>query len=43
VRATTGSPDFVVPWWNLVAAGLGAPALAALGTRGRRPVVRRSE
>ncbi len=46
-RATTGSPDFVVPWWNLLAAGLGAPALAALVaalcTRGRLPVVRRSE
>jgi putative ABC transport system permease protein len=46
-RATTGSPDFVVPWWNLLAAGLGAPAVAALVaalcTRGRLPVVRRSE
>jgi hypothetical protein len=39
-RAMTGSPDFVVPWWNLVAAGLGAPALC---TRGRLPVVRRGE
>jgi putative ABC transport system permease protein len=46
-RATTGSPDFVVPWWNLLAAGLGAPIVAALVaalcTRGRLPVVRRSE
>jgi putative ABC transport system permease protein len=46
-RATTGSPDFVVPWWNLAAAGLGAPLVAALVaaacTRGRLPLVRRAE
>jgi putative ABC transport system permease protein len=46
-RSTTGSPDFVVPWWNLVAAGLGAPLVAALVaalcTRGRLPLVRRAE
>jgi putative ABC transport system permease protein len=46
-RATTESPDFVVPWWNLAAAGLGAPLLAAivaaLCTRGRLPLVRRAE
>jgi putative ABC transport system permease protein len=46
-RATTGSPDFVVPWWNLAAAGVGAPLVAALVaaacTRGRLPLVRRAE
>ena len=46
-RATTGSPDFVVPWWNLAAAGLGAPLVAAVAaaacTRGRLPLVRRAE
>lgn len=46
-RATTGSPDFVVPWWNLAAAGLGAPLVAAVVaaacTHGRMPLVRRAE
>jgi len=46
-RATTGSPDFVVPWWNLAATGVGAPLVAALVaaacTRGRLPLVRRAE
>ncbi len=46
-RATTGSPDFVVPWANLGAALLGAPLLAALVAalcaRGRLPLVRRAE
>jgi putative ABC transport system permease protein len=46
-RATTGSPDFVVPWWNLAAVGVGAPLVAALVaaacTRGRLPLVRRAE
>jgi putative ABC transport system permease protein len=46
-RALTGSPDFVAPWWNLAAAGFGAPLVAALVaaacTRGRLPLVRRAE
>lgn len=46
-RATTGSPDFVVPWANLAATGLGVPLLAALvaaaSTRGRLPLVRRAD
>ena len=46
-RTTTGSPDFVVPWWNLFAAGFGAPlvaaCVAAACTRGRLPLVRRAE
>ncbi len=46
-RSTTGSPDFVVPWWNLAAIGIAVPLLAALVaalcTRGRMPLVRRAE
>ncbi len=46
-RTTTGSPDFVVPWANLVATGIGVPLLAALVaalcTRGKLPLVRRAE
>lgn len=46
-RATTGSPDFVVPWANLAATGIGVPllaaAVAALCTRGKLPLVRRAE
>ena len=46
-RTTTGSPDFVVPWGNLVATGIGVPLLAALVaaacTRSRLPLVRRAE
>ncbi len=46
-RTMTGSPDFVVPWANLVATGIGVPLLAALVaalcTRGRLPLVRRAE
>lgn len=46
-RATTGSPDFIVPWANLAATGIGVPLLAALVaalcTRGRLPLVRRAE
>jgi putative ABC transport system permease protein len=46
-RATTGSPELVVPWANLAATGIGVPLLAALVaalcTRGRLPMVRRAE
>ena len=46
-RATTGSPEFIVPWANLAATGIGVPLLAALVaalcTRGRLPLVRRAE
>lgn len=46
-RATTGSPDIVVPWGNLAATGVGVPLLAALVaalcTRSRLPMVRRAE
>jgi putative ABC transport system permease protein len=46
-RTTTGSPDFVVPWANLAATGIGVPLLAALVaalcSRGRPPLVRRTE
>jgi putative ABC transport system permease protein len=46
-RATTGSPDFVVPWANLAATAVGVPLLAALVaalcTRSRLPMVRRAE
>ncbi len=46
-RATTGSPDFVVPWANIAATGIGVPLLAALvaalSTRGRLALVRRAE
>jgi len=46
-RATTGSPDFVVPWANLAVTGLAVPLLgvlvAALFTPSRLPLVRRSE
>ena len=46
-RATTGSPEMVVPWGNLAATGIGVPLLAALVaalcTRGRLPLVRRAE
>ena len=44
-RATTGSPEFVVPWGNLVLTGLAVPlaavVVAALGTPSRLPLVRR--
>ena len=46
-RATTGSPEFIVPWANLAATGIGVPLLAALVaalcTRGRLPLARRAE
>ncbi len=46
-RATTGSPDFVVPWANLAATGIGVPLLAGLVaaacTRGRVTLVRRAD
>lgn len=46
-RATTGSPEFVVPWANLAATAIGIPLLAALVaalcTRSRLPMVRRAE
>ena len=46
-RAMTGSPDFVVPWANLAATGIGVPLLAALVaalcTRSKLPLVRRAE
>ena len=46
-RATTGSPDFVVPWGNVVGTAVGVPLLAALVaaacTRSRLPLVRRAE
>jgi putative ABC transport system permease protein len=46
-RATTGSPDFVVPWANLAATGIGVPLLAALVagacTRGKVTLVRRAD
>ena len=46
-RATTGSPEFVVPWANLAATGVGVPLLAALVaalcTRRTLPLVRRAE
>jgi hypothetical protein len=44
-RAITGSSDFVVPCWNLAAAGFGPPLGARRrgGTRGRLPLVRRAE
>ena len=45
-RATTGSPDFVVPWLNLAEAGLAVPLLAVLVatafTPSRLPLVRRA-
>ena len=45
VRATTGSPEFVVPWANLAITALAVPALAvlvaALFTPSRLPLVRR--
>ncbi len=44
-RATTGSPDFVVPWANLAVTGIAVPLLAmlvaAVFTPGRLPMVRR--
>lgn len=44
-RATTGSPELVVPWANLVVTAIGVPLLAAgvaaLCTRSRMPMVRR--
>ena len=44
-RATTGSPEFVVPWGNLAITALAVPALAvlvaALFTPSRLPLVRR--
>ena len=46
-RATTGSPDFVIPWANLAVTGVAVPLLAvlvaALFTPGRLPLVRRAE
>ena len=46
-RATTGSPEFVVPWANLAVTGLAVPLLAvtvaALFTPSRLPLVRRAE
>ena len=46
-RTTTGSPDFVVPWANLVATAIGVPLLAALVaalcTRPGLPLVRRAD
>ncbi|HEX5619917.1 MAG TPA: FtsX-like permease family protein, partial [Solirubrobacteraceae bacterium] len=45
-RATTGSPDFVVPWMNLAVTGLVVPLLAVLVatafTPSRLPLVRRA-
>jgi len=45
-RATTGSPDFVVPWLNLAVTGLVVPLLAVLVatvfTPSRLPLVRRA-
>jgi putative ABC transport system permease protein len=44
-RATTGSPELVVPWVNLAITAIGVPllaaAVAALCTRSRLPMVRR--
>jgi putative ABC transport system permease protein len=46
VRATTGSPDFVVPWLNLAVTGLVVPLLAVVVatvfTPSRLPLVRRA-
>jgi putative ABC transport system permease protein len=45
-RATTGSPDFVVPWMNLAVTGLAVPLLAVVVatvfTPSRLPLVRRA-
>jgi putative ABC transport system permease protein len=45
-RATTESPEFVVPWGNLVITGVAVPALAVLVaaalTPSRLPLVRRA-
>jgi putative ABC transport system permease protein len=45
-RATTGSPDFVVPWLNLAVTGIVVPLLAVLVatafTPSRLPLVRRA-
>jgi putative ABC transport system permease protein len=45
-RTTTGSPEFVVPWANLVLTGLAVPLLAVLVaaalTPSRLPMVRRA-
>jgi putative ABC transport system permease protein len=45
-RATTGSPDFVIPWLNLAVVGLVVPLLAVLVattfTPSRLPLVRRA-
>jgi putative ABC transport system permease protein len=45
-RATTGSPDFVVPWPNLLATAIAVPLLAvlvaAVFTPSRLPLVRRA-
>ena len=44
-RATTGSPEFVVPWGNLALTGVVVPLLAVLVatvfTPSRLPLVRR--
>ena len=46
VRATTGSPDFVVPWTNLALTAIAVPllamAIAAAFTPSRLPLVRRA-
>ena len=46
-RAATGSPEFVVPWTNVLATGIGVPmlaaAVAALAARGPLPLMRRAE
>ena len=46
VRATTGSPDFVVPWANLAVTAIAVPllamAIAAAFTPSRLPLVRRA-
>jgi hypothetical protein len=46
-RTTTGSPDFVIPWANLLVTRIAVPLLAVLVatlfTPGRLPLVRRAE